>query len=480
MQSFTPSSSAIINDALEKFETPQKRKRKTGDATWSRKSDSRSCSPQTPQRPAGNRYGFLPMRADTSKFIEKDGEEVLIQNAVVVHGSPVGIKNKDEAKLVSEKMSEIISATPQLKDSHVSIAEVQYDPETGTPVKVFTKRRRTEFHKTDKIGPLRRFSTKAHEHAGSLNKLFDRAKLLSSKVYELTKENNLSVKEIKIKITPEHIKKVKEKIKALGKSRNQNAVMSKSAANAKEVTAKKYAAAAGFEYPGLKFEWTHFLAWVLMGPTGQTDKNMGDASFHANTNMEFLNLQVPNFLDAYPEGFDFFVQGHFMTEEDDEKAANSKTENESKSTQILKKIDCHIITPDRTFTFEFDALEINQPAFNNIFYVNGLVKALLSLDAEKNNAAQTDEKDSEVENFDGENTGIPVYFKTPVKMATAIAGMNLFATTAATSSSSVSVSASASAAIPVNSTAAAATAASSTSPATTAALYAYARSIYNK
>ncbi len=122
---------------------------------------------------------------------------------------------------------------------------------------------------------------------------------------------------------------------------SQNKVMAAEGVSEKKSGATRYAGATG-EFPDeLKWEWLHFIAHKILASRSQTADNLGCGTFHANTDMMFVEYQIPHLAKAYPKGFYLKVEPEFI-----------------ENSFLLKKINYTIATDDFKLTFVFKSAKV--------------------------------------------------------------------------------------------------------------------------
>lgn len=324
-----------------------KKPRKPRDSAYSSRQSGRRKSTSA-------NTSVLHLRADTSKTVVLNGEEVPKKTATVLCVTPLRLKGVDRMEL--------------MRKFDASKADI----ETDRPIQMFTRHSvtGTPLQAQTPGGSLLQLTSKNGFMLGFSNRpdvtLTPPVMAVSDAFEEKSatrrvKKNPHAIKHVRVTITPDLLKQVDAELARNNgvRSRSQNAVMTEEGEAVKKVSATRYAGAAELLSDELKWEWLHLIAHQILGSTSQNENNLGCGSFHANTDMIMAEMLLRPLVDVYPEGFLLDVKAHFVP-----------------GTQLLGKIEYSIITPNFTLPFVFNAQLKNKPDIYNAAYVSALVGTL--------------------------------------------------------------------------------------------------------
>jgi len=209
-----------------------------------------------------------------------------------------------------------------------------------------------------------------------LKKLEADEALSSSEPHKSVEENLSDSKFISVVVTPELISKTKREIKNKGGHRNQNKVLGGKATEYAQATK-------GFR-EDLKWEWLHLVAHFILGEKSQSERNLGAGTTHSNTNMIFIENQLPLISKAYPEGFKLEVTGYCVN------IPSKDEEKDDINTQIFSTIEYVIVTPDFALKLNFNAQAADKPDFAIYEYFSKLIQTVLKVTQEKRDERKRD------------------------------------------------------------------------------------------
>lgn len=175
---------------------------------------------------------------------------------------------------------------------------------------------------------------------------------------------NSSAPHQEILITPELLQEAEEQIRKNGGRRiiSQHKAVIKPGIDPKHASATKYAEAAETFPEGLKWEWLHFIAHKILADKSQDEKNLGCGTYHANTEMLFVEYQIPELAKVYPNGFYLRVEPEFIP-----------------NSQLLTKIRYTVLTDDLNLTFVFNAQTTKKPSILGFEYTGALIATAIKL-----------------------------------------------------------------------------------------------------
>lgn len=234
-------------------------------------------------------------------------------------------------------------------------------------VGVITPEKKTYLPKTgEAFGGLVTFfgqQTPAKDQETPKKTLSKHSEFIQTSPFAAVKANTGTKAQI-IKITPKLLKKAEKKIIQNHGRRNvsQNKTMANPGESEKKSSATLYAGATQDFAPELKWEWLHFIAHKFLADLSQNEKNLGCGTNHANTEMMFVEYQIPHIAAAYPKGFYLKIDPVFI-----------------EGTQILQKINYTVTTDDFNITFVFNAQKQDKPNYLNYEYTGALVATALKL-----------------------------------------------------------------------------------------------------
>lgn len=346
----------------------RKTKRKITDPTWTKKSESKGS-----HQPSGDPLRLIKIRATVKPTITtQSGRKVKPKVSFLMKKTALG-------KLPAGKSPRTVAIAIQheLKsrvDNYREAGEIISD-DKGEAVKVRTPESKTELTLERKmfdgaVSIFRQVSFSPQsapspdlEPKTPIKQIERKAEFNRASAVRAVKKNKGKIHK-EIIITPELLKQSEIEIRrAKGRrSVSQNKLFTAPGFSEKKVSATRYAQASKEFLEDLKWEWLHFIAHKILASKAQDEKNLGCGTYHCNTEMMFVEYQIPELAAAFPKGFMLKVEPEFV-----------------KGTQMLRKIRYTIITDDFTLPFVFNAQMHHKPDYLGYQYTGALVAAMIKL-----------------------------------------------------------------------------------------------------
>lgn len=189
----------------------------------------------------------------------------------------------------------------------------------------------------------------------------------NSNAYQHIKLNSHNIKQQELWITAAQIEKAKEEIAANHGKRicSQKKVMVQEGLAENKGSANDY----GKEFlANLKikyYEWLHLIQHKLLASAGQKEENLVCGSFHANTDMMFIEFQHALLSKHYPKGYKLEVIANVVQGLD--------------GSQFSTTIDYIIETDDFRLPFRFNGQSDVLPNIFNLNYVEAMILASIPM-----------------------------------------------------------------------------------------------------
>lgn len=342
-------------------------------------------------RPGGNKKktgDTLAMRCDNRKTVESENSQESLRTSFMIDTSQIQTKTPLSPRKLSARMN---APTTTECGSYRRIYEVVEVNVNQSPVKVKvfspTKNDYAELTRDTKIGPVSLFSNRSlvfSSENDAISELDTNHPFYQSEQYKKIKQYLYPSKDQELEITSTLLKKTaNENAKNnFRRVKDQRAVMNGSAT--------KYATATDLFVEGLKWEWLHLVAHEIAGAESQCIDNLVAGTYHANTNMIFVERELAFLAKHYPQGFTLKVTAHLMESKDTQ-------QNDNDYLQIGTKLEYTIATDDFTIPFVFNTQNPIQPHLDYKHYMRAMFQALIDLIEEKETLQKTDEASNQAE-----------------------------------------------------------------------------------
>jgi hypothetical protein len=245
--------------------------------------------------------------------------------------------------------------------THRPVKKIIKYSENHSPIKITTPRKNTKLPRIAKIGPLSFYSNDPKSIPIDVlimqEKVEDKKGFKKSKIQKKITTRSKPPKKSKtqdINITKKSLKKTAKEIKkANGKrSKSQNAVMGGGAT--------AYVESTGVERDtNDRREWSHLCAHRFRGKASQNSKNLIATTNHANTNMMFVEDQVPSLVHAAKDGVKLSVEapvikGTHIAKDDIQYTLTVKNINKL---DLVLPFSFHTQTPNKPLASQGDYLK---------------------------------------------------------------------------------------------------------------------------
>lgn len=376
------------------------RKRSHYDRPYHPRQDRR---PRTRSETAEYKNNLLAMRADTSvTIVTIDGEMKPLKTSILV-SYPWAKENFYDIDALQRHLSESMTSISTYRPA----AEVTEVNEKQSPTKIITPKK-TKLQRIGTFGSFSLFSNQAIPSSSIASPIKEMPKLSSfteTEAYQALKAVLDPIKLQTTTITTTSLQQRKSAHRRNGykRSTSQNATMVKEGVSAKKGSATGYAKAAELFCDTMRWEWLHMIAHMILGTASQNEKNLVAGTDHSNTEMMFIEAQIPYLAQQYPEGFELTVKANLIP-----------------GTHIATTIEYKIKTRDFDFPLVFNAQTTQQPHQVLQHYMRALIDALISthkVTAEIDAATATSSSSSSKVPLSPETVPLPFFRKaSPLKI----------------------------------------------------------------